>query len=270
MHRTKAVGRDEDNDLHLDQGADTGTVIDADMMNAFQEELCYLIEQCGLTLNTPLEDETGTPPTRGRKQLHEAIFESSNITDAAIDALTFAVMSGGTISVTDDTSVWTQNVTGLLYADSSNDSSTTINSGSANCVLYDVQTVYDGQGIRYANGPGYSSFHENCKLRKTEQAISDEGVSWSDPSGYGLWTTGYAVETDIPSDLGMFCLHSATVRFTNSGDGFVAPATIASTSTAGGYLVLEGLSVFTGNASLNPGTDFYLFLEYDGHLLDFT
>lgn len=94
MHRTESGGNV--NELYTDQIP--ATAISASSLNAIQEELCNIVEDCGLTLNTAAQDDAGL-----RTQVYDALISDQHLANMGITATKaeLNIMDGVTATATE-------------------------------------------------------------------------------------------------------------------------------------------------------------------------
>ena len=259
-----------------------GTVDKAEFNNAVMEELCYIVENYGGDCDiTPSADRTA-----GWHAVHDAIFSDGNITSDAIDNISVAKLSIGTLSIAAGTYTWEQAYGGLIYR---NDISGTfyrytnvsnegihidrvngdvdddvyltidgleckIDNSSGTATLF--QTVYGPRGITYSKGPGNVSAFESANVRK---AVFDlASASWTLDTGNIYFYGADLGSTGIPDTAEVY---SAFVKVSYGSGGYTRlhPADVRPSSN-GGYLELLGIRIVTPNI---PDDGCQLIIEYD-------
>lgn len=266
MHRTESDG--SVGGLHVDQaGGIPGAIIDADTLNACQEEIAHIIERCGGTLNTAAEDDSGTPPTKGRTQLYEAIFQGGHITKEAISTLSFDNFNEGTIGITSGTYTWDQNVASFSMANSDNNSYVEMVNGEVECKYHDVISKLDGRGIQFPNGPGLSAYH-NMFLR-TEGFQIDAITDWTESGTTGLWTTTAGKFTTLPSsEVEPSGIVDIKVLWISGSSRYLCPA-YARFSVNGSWIYINEMKV-VGITGGSPPSTVNVLITYDAVNLDLT
>lgn len=288
MHRTWGTGYvEEDGGKHryIDQNPPTvpGTIDVADSNNAIQEELCNIVELVfgegtlngGGANGTPSADKAA-----GWRQLYDAIFNGSHITDSAIDEITFAKISGN-IALTEGSHSWYQSSERLQYVegtenviysaqrvlisktDTNHESNLSV--GNLEVKHNNVVTNYNGRGINYSNGPGESTLQSMYIRRAMYDITVGTWANIADSNGDQIrrFTCTPNYTTTIPNN-GSYQILGAWVVCTQGSEGLVFPAHISWDVSTNIRVLQIAVSRDSQDA---PPVNFKLILEYDGSSL---
>jgi len=294
MHRTFGDGYVEEpapGQYHrfIDQALPTvpGTVDTAEYNNAVQEEICNVIELNGETLNggglngTPIADRVA-----GWRQLYDVIFQNGHLDDNAVDSFTFGVMSGGVINITSGDYEWYQSHTQLLYTDDTkqgqynsyrvnisdtgaSENETTLTIGDLLTRYDNVETSYNGKGIRYKNGPGESGFQSNYYRKASWSLTSIPWAPFLDSNGdnTSIYVSYQDYPTDIPDTMPAGGIIGAWIQYIDGSVYKTVPATV-DIKSSGGYIVIDFICICVGKNSAAPNATAKIILEYDATNLD--
>lgn len=261
-----------------------GTVDKAEFNNAVMEELCYIVENYGGDCDiTPSADRTA-----GWHAVHDAIFSDGNITSDAIDNISVAKLSIGTLSIAAGTYTWEQAYGGLIYkqdvsatiyqhttfdnegihidqknGDPEDDVYLTI--GGLNCKIENsggtatlLQTAYGPRGITYAKGPGNVSAFASANVRKAVFDLSS--AAWTLDAGNVYYYGADLDSSGIPDTAEVYSAF-AKVSYGSGGYYRLHPADVR-ISASGGYLELISIRIVSTAA---PDNGCQLIIEYDAN-----
>lgn len=285
MHRTEGAdyvlesGKRRFTDQNLP--SEPGTVDTAEFNNAVQEEIAYIIEQYGGDCDITAAADRAA----GWHALHDTIFSDGNITTDAIDNISVAKLSIGTLSIVSGTNTWEQAAAGLIYRQDINpalyaittvtyegiytrtvdgyvDEQIKLTVDGINCLLDDAagsplfETTYGPRGIQYAEGPGNVSAFESAHVRK---AVFDlASAVWTLDSG-NLYYYGADLDSSgIPDTSDVYSIF-AKVSYSSGGYERLHPVS-ARFSSSGGFIELIAIEIM---ATTTPDNGCQLIIEYD-------
>jgi hypothetical protein len=263
-----------------------GTVDRAEYNNAVQEEIAYCIEQYGGNCSITASADR----TAGWHALHDTIFLGGNITDSAIDELSFDVITSGTIDITVSGHQWLQDnesltirhdvatsnyfrtvmsKTGLtaLYQTAATTnkymslSYNTLNISEEDTGVDIAQTSVKARGIYYVQRFGNSTDLETANYRKEAYLLT--GLSWSGSSRAYVATPSF--DTGIPWTAGQpLPVVAAWLQYGNVSGAATSPVHIISTISSN-QLRVTSIALNSPDPPLDPSAG--LIIEYNAENL---